>query len=227
MRRRWLSVWWALVAVGVVAVGLLSLAGAAEEAPRNVRRVLADGSDIWAETLDRTFLQGDETVWWVSHDGGLTWSEASEPGLDHGPDSVTEGCSPLACYRLVDGWQVERRATGADSWTVDFERVKEDSPTNYSGWVHDWEEVPSIAVTDRSDRDEVVVATGDDGALVRTESGEWRAVPVGEPLFLWMWPWILGFLVTVVLLVGLVGSAVICWRTGRVARSCTLVPRPP
>lgn len=208
-------IWWAAVLTAVLGLGLVSIVAVRDERPLNVRLVAGDGTDLWAKTYERVLLQGNDVAWWVSHDGGATWSEAEPPELVEGADPLTEVCNPSACHRLVDGWRVERRRVGGATWEVEYERSRDSSPTDYDGYVPDWEEVPAIATTDRVDGDEVVVAAGQEGALVRTESGSWRLVPVGEPLLVRYLPWLFAFLATMILLCGVAGHFVIRWWTRR------------
>lgn len=128
--------------------------------------------------------------------------EGGAPAFVRDLDPVTEACNPTACHRLVDGWRVERRRAGEASWEPEHERLRSDSPTADTGYGQAWEEVPSIATTDRPDRDEAVVAAGRDGALVRRESGRWRSAAVGESLLRPYMPWLSAIVVTTILLVG-------------------------
>lgn len=72
-------VWWLVVLVTVAGLGAGAIAYGSQEAPMSVVRVVGDGPDLWAETYEGVFLQGADNAWWVSHDGGSTWSKAEPP----------------------------------------------------------------------------------------------------------------------------------------------------
>jgi hypothetical protein len=218
MRGRLVIAWWCLVTVALLGLALGSVYAAANEPPLSVVQVMADGPNLWAQTSDRVFLQGTDTEWWVSHDGGSTWSHAQPSPVVEESDPEVVACNPSACHRLVDGRRIERRSASEVAWEVEHERLQVDSPTRGDGFYRDWEERPSIAATDRVDRDEAVVAAGRDGVLVREEGGTWRTVEVGESLFLRYLPWASMSLLALILLAGVAGTLLI-WLILRPART--------
>src|SRR5690349_1597953 len=106
MRRRLLIGLWCGVAVAVLGLTLGSVYVASDEPPLSVVQVVADGPNLWAQTSDRAFLQGVEADWWISYDGGSTWSHATPSQLVAEGDPEVVACSPTACHRLVDGWRI-------------------------------------------------------------------------------------------------------------------------
>lgn len=223
MRRRVLIGWWCLMAVALLGLTVGSVYLVSEEPPLSVVQVVADGPDLWARTSDRMFLQGVDTEWWISPDGGSTWSHATPSRLvaESAPELVA--CGPTVCHRLVDGWRIERRSAEEATWEVEHERPRADIPDGTDGYYQDWEERPSIAATDRADRDEAVVAAGRDGVLVRGETGTWRLVEVGESLFIRYLPRVSMLFAVIILLVGIAGTLVI-WLILRPARWLARLP---
>lgn len=210
-----MTIWWAAVAVAILGLGLGMIVTARDMPPLNVRQVVGDGTDLWAETYERELLQGVDVAWWASRDGGVTWSKAEPPTSVEDADPVTEVCTRSMCHRLVDGWRIEQRTAPGGPWEIEYERPPASSPTGYEGYAADWEEVPAIATTSRSGSDEVVVAAGRDGALVRTVNGSWTSVAVGEPSLKQYLPWLFAILAMVIVLCGVAGHFLIGWRARR------------
>lgn len=177
--RRRLIGWWLLALLGGTVLFTVAAVVSLGTGRPAVVQVVGDGDELWATTHERTFLQGVDVAWWVSRDGGTSWS-AGTPGRHvsvAGPRQ--EACTAAACYRLVDGRRIERQASGAAGWQTEHLRPADQAPPPPGAYRSDWIEERSIAAVD-GPVDAAVVATGHDGALVRDDVGVWRTVPVGH-----------------------------------------------
>lgn len=158
--------------------------GFATQPADSILRVTDDGTDLWVLTYDGVFLQGAEETWWVSHDGGRSWDVSSlDPNEEPAPVHL-RSCGRDACYRLVDGWRIERQVRRQRAWRVDHRRAQADAPPADGG--SDWQEERSVAVVSRLRGDVVLVAAGHEGALVRAPDGTWRARHLG---YSWIHPY--------------------------------------
>ncbi len=197
--------WWAVVLAAVVGLGLMYLYVSISTPRPSVHQVVGDGPNLWARTWEPFWLDGD-TAWQVSHDGGLTWSDASPPSHVEDADPVTEVCSQTACYRLVDGVRIERQASAEGTWELTHERDAEPIEPGPYHWSS--EQTASIAATTRPGN-EIIVAAGSDGVLVLTESGTWSSETVGTSIFVRSMRWLLVPLTAVILLIGAAGHLII------------------
>lgn len=198
--------WWIIVVMSIAGAGVLSLAVSLSTPPLSVHRVVGDDANLWAETWEPFWMDGD-TAWQVSRDGGRTWSEAPPPAHVRYADPVTEVCTHTACYRLVDGVRIERKTTGDERWELVHERDAE--PFQHDEWRDDDEEDAAIAATNRADRNDVIVAGGAEGVLVLTESGSWSSAAVGTSIYVRFVRWLLPRLVAVLVVIGVAGHLVI------------------
>ena len=172
----------------------------------SVVRMVGDDADLWAYTQDRALLQGVETAWWVSRDGGSTWSERRPPPHIAGARLQQEACNATACYRLVDGHVIERRSDGRSTWVREYARSVDETPPGPGQYRPDWEEERSIAAAGGADLDVAAVATGHAGALVRSDDGTWHPVTVSRPWEYRARWWLIGIGSTLLLLGGLAGD---------------------
>jgi hypothetical protein len=143
--------------------------------------VVGDGRELRAYTSERVAMQGVDSAWWVSRDGGSTWAYVDAGSGDPSLEGDEQACSPVACYRLVDGVRIERQApAGGGAWKQEHERPGEDAPPPAGAYRQDWVEERSIAAASGPGYDVAVVAAGHDGVLVRDADGEWHAATVGH-----------------------------------------------
>ena len=176
-----------------------------------VVRVVGNDAELWAYTQERSFLQGVETAWWVSLDGGMNWT-AGDPPLAVAvaeSDPEEEACGDAACFRLVDGVRIERRAVDSSTWRLEHERPSEDAPPANDEYRRDWEAERSLAVAEHAGLEAVVVAAAEDGALVRFSDGAWQSVSVGRSWFYGIRWWLVGFGGAAALIGGLVVDQII------------------
>lgn len=208
-RRRLLWLWWLLVLGGVGVFSGLTLFVVGDQPGSSVVRVVGDDSDLWAYTQERAIMQGVDTAWWVSHDGGITWSEGRPRRDVAEADPEEQVCGAAACYRLEDGWRIERQSDQGSAWEAEYERARQSAPPGADEFRRDWEEERSIAVTQGPGPDAAVVAAGREGVLVRSVDGAWQPVVVNRPWEYRLRWWLVGIGCTVVLLGGLVVDQVI------------------
>lgn len=169
-----------------------------------VIRVVGDDEGLWAYTRERTFLQGTESTWWLSRDGGRSWSGAPPPTTVVEADLAQEACNTTACYRLVEGRIIERRAIGGRGWVTEHERPLSEVPRPVGDWRRDWDEQRSIAAGGDSELDTAAVAAGHGGVLVRSANASWHEVAITHPWEYRIRWWLVGIACTIVMLVGVV-----------------------
>jgi hypothetical protein len=201
-------------AMGVVVVGGLISLGNAPGPP--VIRVAGGDDELWALTNERIFMQGGDSRWWVSRDGGKSWRSAGAPSSDEllHVGLREQACTPAACYRLVAGRRIIRRPIGETSWRTEHERPAASTPPAAGAWRSDWVEERSIAAVHQDGRDVVAVAAGRQGALLRHDDGTWHPTAVGRSWVYRIRWWLLGISGTMVLLGGIVVDQLIryVWR---------------
>ena len=122
---------------------------------------------------------------------GLVWQdypnpspELQEAGIKDPilPKQVCLPSRPLECYRITGQPQVERSLDGDLTWKIDWQFPLE----RRSYMSHRYLVTPppmninplDIAVLELPDGPRVVVAMGDQGALVRLADGSWKRIPV-------------------------------------------------
>jgi hypothetical protein len=122
---------------------------------------------------------------------GLAWKDYSdisaelrEAGLKDLvlPKQVCRSSHPFECYRITGQSQVERSSDGGHTWTVDWQFPL----VRHSYMSHRYLITPppmniiplDIALLELPDGLRVVVAMGDQGALVRLADGSWERVAV-------------------------------------------------
>ena len=180
-----------MVLLGFGTYSVVTLGDADRMSPAVVRVVGSD-DELWAYTQERSFLQGVETAWWVSLDGGTNWSAGDPTPAVVESEPEEEICGDTSCFRLVDGVRIERRAIGSSVWQLEHERPTETVPPSNEEYRRDWEAERSLAVAERRGREAAVVAAGKDGALVRDADGGWKAVSVGRSWFSAIRWWLIG-----------------------------------
>lgn len=203
IRRR---LWWLVVLIGAGLFAILRLVAIGDPPGPSVIRVVGDDADLWAYTQKRGLLQGVDSAWWVSRDGGSTWSKDRPPSIVIEADVEQEACNATACYRLVDGRGIERQATGGSAWMTEHERPLSETARPVDDWRRDWDEQRSIATTDGPGLDAAAVAAGHHGVLVRSADGSWHHVAVTRPWEYRMRWWLVAIGCTAVLLAGLIGD---------------------
>lgn len=218
--------WWMAVLGAVCVFLVVTLLAIGDPPGPSVVRVVGDDADLWAYTRERALLQGVETAWWVSRDGGITWSEQRPPAGIAGAGPQQEACNALACYRLVDERVIERRAEDGSTWKREHERPVDETPPAADQARRDWTEERSIAAVGGADLDVAAVATGHDGALVRADDGAWHSVAVTRPWGYRVRWWLAGIGCTLVLLGGLAVDVLLRHFTSQHGSNPSLPPLP-
>ncbi|MEO8696239.1 MAG: hypothetical protein ABI658_22170 [Acidimicrobiales bacterium] len=159
--------------------------------------------------------------WARSVDGGLSWQPSADPGVSLTP--VQQACDASAqCFRVIENRRVEQTDASGE-WHTAFgfsgeQRRRMESRAGMCERADDG--FRSLIVVDDQPQSRVIVAMGEQGALVRTPDGRWgrHAVLDRKPISLRGSSWlaIAGLRAPIVgLLLTPLVYALARWRAGR------------
>lgn len=183
---------WRRWVLGGCALGAAVLATTATSCPppEGVTTLAVDddrifaGITYYAELDAYSYGSGSDVSWWVSDDGGRSWSSAGgkAPRADTAR-STREACDDRGvCWRVTPGEQVDRcEPVGECSPAFRFTASEADrmrdgdtcAPARYG-------EFNSILLVPQAEGEIVVVSMGTEGVLVRNADGDWDRRSVGH-----------------------------------------------
>jgi hypothetical protein len=146
------------------------------EDPNVVDAFTVDGNGALVARIKVSGYGGPEPapLWARSVDGGLTWQPSGAPGVAVSP--AQQACDPSGqCFRVIEGVRVEQTDASGE-WHAAFsfsreQRRRMESRVDMCERADDG--FRSLIVVDDQPQSRVVVAMGEQGALVRTSDGRW------------------------------------------------------
>ena len=152
-----------------------------------------DGALIAVDYLDCALRNGDTATqarrtcgWWhtyASQDGGFSW--------EWGPDDVPTQCirtthitqpdNPAIQYRWQPADVIERSIDGGNTWVLEYDlaELRQDVRVDFNHFYPAFEPGPLTGAIDPV-TDNLVLAMGWDGVLIRTQDGQWHWEDVGR-----------------------------------------------
>jgi hypothetical protein len=181
---------WRRWVLGGCSLGVAVLATTATSCvpPAGVTSLVVEDDRIFASVDaqfdDYRYSSGSDVHWWVSDDGGRSWTSANgKSPRDDTARSATEACDDRGvCWRVTPGEQVDRCEPAAEcipafrftASQADRMRDLDTCAPARSG------EFSSILLVPQADREIVVVSMGTEGVLVRNAEGDWDRRSVGH-----------------------------------------------
>lgn len=133
---------------------------------------------------------GDDTVFYVSNDDGVTWQEATPVGFDN-PSIILDllevqktMCAPndnQVCYRISGKEYIEISRNGGQEWQIDWalpagrKDFMERNPTFPPFWKSNLSSIPTdLGIVEKGSTHLVIAAMGNQGVLVKDINGNWN-----------------------------------------------------